>query len=137
MASQKYPLGKQAIYNGEIDLEDDEIRVAGVTSGYTYSDAHQFKSSVPSYTGSTDTALSGKTTALGVFDANNMTPWNSTLAIDGGSNDIVAWVIFKWSGADATSPLIAYIDISGNPITPNGGDINITWDNGTNKIFRM
>jgi len=23
------------------------------------------------------------------------------------------------------------------PITPNGGDIIVTWDNGINKIFRL
>ena len=32
----------------------------------------------------------------------------------------------------------AYIDTAtGLPITPNGGDIIVTWDNGINKIFRL
>jgi len=26
---------------------------------------------------------------------------------------------------------------TGLPITPNGGDIIITWDNGTNRILRL
>ena len=39
---------------------------------------------------------------------------------------------------EAASPLIAYIDTAtGLPITPNGGDIIVTWDNGINKIFRL
>ena len=137
MASVLYPLGKQAILNGDIDMDTDTIKVAGIsTSDYTYSDAHQFKSSVTSYSGSTDTTLSSPTIALGIFDAADLTPWNSSLAID-GSKDIEAWVIYKDSGVASTSPLIAYIDISAAAITPNGSDINITWDSGTNKIFRI
>jgi hypothetical protein len=34
--------------------------------------------------------------------------------------------------------LIAYIDTAtGLPVTPGGGDIDITWDNGSNKIFKL
>jgi hypothetical protein len=38
---------------------------------------------------------------------------------------------------ESDSPLIANIDsATGLPITPNTGDIIVTWDTGTNKIFR-
>ena len=51
---------------------------------------------------------------------------------------IEAIIIYVDSGTEATSPLIAYIDTAtGLPITPNGGDIIVTWDNGTNKIFKV
>jgi hypothetical protein len=34
--------------------------------------------------------------------------------------------------------LIAFIDAATNlPVTPNGGNINIAWDTGTNKIFKL
>ena len=47
-------------------------------------------------------------------------------------------MIYVDTGTEATSPLIAYIDTAtGLPITPNGGDIIVTWDNGTNKIFKV
>jgi hypothetical protein len=47
-------------------------------------------------------------------------------------------VIYKDTGTAATSPLIAYIDTAtGLPVTPNGGDITVTWDNGSNKIFKL
>ena len=36
-------------------------------------------------------------------------------------------MIYKDTGNAATSPLIAYIDLT-TPVTPNGGDINITWN---------
>ncbi len=44
-------------------------------------------------------------------------------------------------GADVAATaqrLIAYIDTAtGMPVTPNGGDITIAWDNGANKIFKL
>ena len=47
-------------------------------------------------------------------------------------------IIYKDTGTEATSPLIAMIDTAtGLPITPNGGDIIVTWDNGVNKIFKV
>jgi hypothetical protein len=31
-----------------------------------------------------------------------------------------------------------YIDAAtGLPLTPNGGDVTIQWDNGANKIFKL
>lgn len=51
---------------------------------------------------------------------------------------IEAIIIYKDTGTESTSPLIAFIDTAtGLPITPNGGDIIVTWDNGTNKIFKV
>jgi hypothetical protein len=52
---------------------------------------------------------------------------------------IEAIVIYKDTGTESTSPLIAIIDTATRslPITPNGGDIIVTWDNGTNKIFKV
>ena len=47
-------------------------------------------------------------------------------------------LIYKDTGDNATSPLIALIDsATGLPITPNGGDIIVVWDNGANKIFKL
>ncbi|MNC44515.1 hypothetical protein D3C75_934250 [compost metagenome] len=57
-------------------------------------------------------------------------------AVTGAS--IEAIVIYADTGTESTSPLIAFIDTAtGLPITPNGGDIIVTWDNGTNKIFKV
>ena len=53
-------------------------------------------------------------------------------------SSIEALVIYLDTGTENTSTLIAYIDTAtGLPITPNSGDIIVTWDNGTNKIFRL
>jgi hypothetical protein len=47
-------------------------------------------------------------------------------------------VVYKDTGSAATSPLVAFFDTAtGLPVTPNGGDIIITWDSGANKIFKL
>ena len=128
MADLLYPLGKEAILNGDIDIDTDTIKVAAVdlTADYTYSAAHQFKSSVTSYTGSTDATIASITKTSGVVDGADLAPAYSSLA-QSASKTIGALVIYKDTGNAATSPLIAYIDLT-TPVTPNGGDINITWN---------
>ena len=77
-------------------------------------------------------ALAGKTSAAGVADANDLT----LSAVSGDQCE--ALVIYQHTGVDATAQLVAYIDVAtGFPITPNGGDIDIAWDAGANKIFKL
>jgi hypothetical protein len=58
------------------------------------------------------------------------------LAVSGAPCEAVA--IVKWMTNANDSPLIAYLGtITGLPVTPSGGPINITWDEGTNKIFKL
>ena len=76
--------------------------------------------------------LTSKSTTGGAADAADCT----FTSVSGAT--IEALVIYKDTGSEATSPVIAYIDTAtGLPITPNGGDIIVTWDNGTNKIFKV
>jgi hypothetical protein len=50
----------------------------------------------------------------------------------------VAVVIFKDTGVPETSPLIAYIDgATGLPVSPDGGDVRISWADTRNRIFRL
>jgi hypothetical protein len=77
-------------------------------------------------------ALASKTYTAGVFNAANVT----LTAVTGSAVNYI--VIYADSGTDSTSRLIALIDTAtGLPVTPNGGDITITWDTGTNKIFKL
>lgn len=47
-------------------------------------------------------------------------------------------LIIKDTGSAATSPCIHYEDdYTGLPVTPNGGNIVVTWDTAINKIFRI
>lgn len=47
-------------------------------------------------------------------------------------------LIYKNTGVEATSNLLIYIDTAtGLPVTPNSGDITVTWDSGANRIAKI
>ena len=135
MANALYNRAKQKFMNpgtlgaseaSSIDLVDDTIRVALVDLGtYTFNADHEFFSSVSSAVVGTPVALGSKVVdTSGVFDAADPT----FTAVSGAS--VEAIVIYKWTGSAATSSLIAFIDTatSGLPVTPNGGDIVVTFN---------
>lgn len=80
----------------------------------------------------TSGAYASKTVTAGVADAADITH----TAVTGASVESIE--IYKDTGVASTSRLIANIDTAtGLPVTPNGGDITIAWDNGANKIFKL
>ena len=133
MANAIYPKAKESLLKGELDLEDNTIKVVLVDTGtYTYNAAHDFYNDLSGVLGS-GVALSSKTVALGVFDAADV-----TFTTPSAGTSIEALVIYKDTGNVATSNLIAYIDAgTGLPFTTNGADIDIVWDSGSNKIFAL
>ncbi len=81
----------------------------------------------------TSPAYASKTITGGVFDAAD-----SLHATVAAGPSVESFVIFKDTGADATSNLMVFIDTAtGLPVTPNGGDITIVFDAGANKIFAV
>ena len=121
-----YPKWKQALleFTADNDLDGQTVKVALVTAGYTYSGANQYYSSVSASVVGTPQTLSNKTFTDGVFDADDVT----FLAVSG--SQVVSLVIYIDTGNPATSPLVAFIDtgVTNLPVTPNGGDISITWN---------
>jgi hypothetical protein len=74
--------------------------------------------------------LGTKTTTNGVADAADVT----FTAVTGDSVEAV--VLYRHTGTEGTSELIAYIDTAtGLPTTPSGGDITIQWN--ANGIFKL
>lgn len=138
MASAIYPKAKESFLsqNPSIDMDTDTIKVCLVdlTTDYTYGTGHQFKTSVPSYPGSTDATITPKTVTDGAFDSTG-TPTFTSLS-QSASKTVGALVIYKDTGSAATSPVIAYID-GFTPVVPNGGDITITWDTSPSYIFSL
>ena len=60
--------------------------------------------------------------AAGVFDADD--PVFTALTGD----QVESLVLFKDTGTDTTSPLLAYWDTAtGLPLTPNGGNVTVVW----------
>lgn len=127
-----YPKAKEQMLQGGINLSSATVKAALIDTGtYTYSAAHEFYSDVTGVVG-TPVTLGTKTFVNGVFDAAD----SSFTAVTGVSAEAI--LIFIDTGTAGTSRLIAYIDsATGLPVTPNSGDINITWDSGANKIFAL
>jgi hypothetical protein len=58
-------------------------------------------------------------------------------AVTAGST-VTYLAIYKDTGSNSTSPLIALIDTAtGLPVSTNGGDITVSWDTGANKILKL
>lgn len=136
MANALYAKFKESLLsqNPSVDLDTDTIKVALVSSTYTPNTAsNQYYSSVSGVIG-TPATLSGKSVTDGVFDASDITFTSVTSTVA-----VTQLVLYKDTGTASNSPLIALIDsaTSGLPVTPNGGDITISWDNGANKIFKL
>lgn len=133
MANALYDFGRQGFLEGSIDWDTDDVRVMLVKSTYTFSNSHEFVSDLGSVDNGRTAALGTKTVSAGVADAADTT---LTATAAAACN---ALVIFKHTGADATARLIAYIDTAtGLPFTPAAsGSVSITWDNASNKIFKL
>lgn len=135
MANALYDSGREKFLTAAINWTSDTIKVYLIDSGaYTVSaSTHDFLDDVAA--GSRiagPQTLGSKTATGGAADAADVT----FTAVSGVS--IEAILIYMDTGSEATSALIAYIDTAtGLPITPNGGDIIVQWDNGTNKIFKL
>lgn len=134
MANVLYDKGREGILDGTIDMTGD-VRVMLVESTYTFSAAHDFLDDITAGNDNgRSAALTSKTYTSGVFDAADTTI-TATAAV--ACN---ALVIYQHTGVDATARLIAYIDTptSGLPFTPAAGQVvNVNWDNGANKIFKL
>ena len=135
MANTLFDYCRQRFLEAQINWMTDTVKVILVsTSAYTPQTAvHQYLADIPvSARIAGPVTLTAKATTGGAADAADCT----FTSVSGAT--INAIVIYKDTGTEATSPLIAYIDTAtGLPITPNGGDIIVTWDNGVNKIFRV
>lgn len=133
MANAIYPLYKQALLDASanVDINDGTVKVALIDTGtYTYSAAHEFLSSLTGVVGTAQT-IANTTVTNGLFDGDNVT----FTAVSG--NSVEALVIYIDTGVAGTSRLVAYIDtsVTGLPVTPNGGDISITWN--ASGIFQL
>ena len=127
MANALYPLWKEQLlqFTTNNNLSAGTVKVALIDTGtYTYSAAHQFWSSASAASVGTPQTIGTKTFTNGVFDGANVT----FTAVSGAS--VEALIIYIDTGVAGTSPLVAYIDtsVTGLPVTPNGGDITITFN---------
>src|SRR4051812_16389599 len=135
MSNGMYAKGLQKFLEGGIAYLTDNIKCVLVDAAdYTVNLAtHEFLSDIAVVARvATSGNLISKTSTGGVADAADIV----FTAVTGDQSE--ALVIYKDTGSAATSPLISYIDTAtGLPVTPNGADVTVTWDNGSNKIFKL
>jgi hypothetical protein len=131
MPNALYNPYKQSLLAGDTlaDLDNDTVNdgvyAALVDTGtYTFSATHQFYSQLSGIVG-TDQRITTPTITNGVFDGTDVTFPSVT------GNTAEAIVLYRRNaGANSTWRLIAFIDtgVTGLPVTPNGGNITVTWN---------
>lgn len=134
MSNALFNPGREGFLDGSIDWDTGDIRAMLVRSTYTFDAADKFVADLGAVDNGRSAALGTKTVTDGIADAAD------TSLVATAANASNALVLFQHTGADATARLIAYIDTptSGLPFTPSAGQtVNIAWDNGANKIFKL
>lgn len=135
MANALYDKGRQGFLDGSIDWDTDDIRAILVDTGaYTINLAtHDNLDDIAGGARiAVSSSLTGKTATDGVADADDVT----FTSVTGNSVEMI--VLYKHTGTESTSRLICAIDTAtGLPLTPNGGNVTVAWDNGANKIFKL
>lgn len=136
MANHIFPKAKQKLMEKVIDLKNDTIKIVLIKDTYVYDGTHEFLSDIGANTLGTAVSLASKTTdqpTPGVYDADNPT----FTAVPGGST-ANAYIIYADYGSAATDRLIFYNDgTTGFPLSTTGGNVDITFDSGANRIFAL
>jgi hypothetical protein len=130
MANALYPKWKEALTTDAANSALNGSGTTGVyaalvdTGTYTYNAAHEFYSSLSGVVGTDQEIGATKTYANGVFDGADVT----FPSVTGNSAEAIVLYV-KNAGANTTWRLVAYIDtgVTGLPVTPNGGNIVVTW----------
>ncbi len=135
MANGLYDFGRENFLGGGLDWNTDVIKVTLVDSAdYTVSlTTDQYYSSVTALGRvATSSALTTPTITGGVADADDIT----YTSVSGDQSELlVAW---QDTTVESTSILVFCIDTAtGLPVTPNGGNITVTWASTANKIFKL
>lgn len=135
MANALYGLGREAFLGGDLDWDAQDFRVILVDAA-DYTANINVDDMLDDITAgarvAVSSALGSKTKTLGVADAADVT----FSAVTGDQSELL--VIYQHTGTSSSSRLVVYIDsATGLPVTPNGGDIEVQWDDGANRIFRL
>lgn len=135
MADALYDYGREGFLAGDIDWDGDNIKIMLIDEADDTIDLandQDLADRAVAARVATSGNLASKTTTAGVADAANVT-FTSVTGDEAESIDG-----YQDTGVEGTSRLIFNIDsATGLPVTPNGGDITVTWDDGADKIFRL
>ena len=134
MANMLYTKAKEKIWQGQINVLTDDIRVAVVANTYIQSmTTDEFLAEVDDHILGTPMALTNRSVTGGAFDGDDL---NFTGIAAGATTEGV--VIYKHTGDPATSPLIFYADqVQGFPMLTSGAVIEVRWGDGAYKIVSL
>jgi hypothetical protein len=135
MANALYDAGRENFLAGAIHWGTDDIKLMFIDEADDTIDlaadadcADRAAGAIVAESGN----FASKTLTAGVADAADVTV--STVTGD----QFESIDIFKDTGVAANDLLICNIDTAtGLPFTPSGGDIEVQWDAGANKIFKL
>lgn len=135
MANGLYDFGRESFLGGDIAYDTDNIKCMIIDDS----------DDPPNL--ATDQFLADRLAAARVATSGNFATKTITAGVADAADIVLSSVtgdisdsidIFQDTAVEATSILICNIDTAtGLPVTPNGTDITITWDNGANKIFKL
>lgn len=137
MSNAIYPKWKGAIMTAAANsaLNGGNLKAILVdTAAYTYATTHQYLTDIAAGARiSTSGNMTGVSVADDVVDADDTT----FSLVSGASAEAI--VLFIDTGTEGTSRLVVYLDTgyTNLPVTPGGGNIQVAWDNGANKIFKL
>jgi hypothetical protein len=104
MASAIYPKFKEALLKGDIDLDTADLRIALVSSGYTFNTAHEFHDDLTNIL-ATSASFNASSLTDGTLDFADVT----ISGLDTGET-AAAYVLVVWTGTSGTSNLVAFKD---------------------------
>ena len=137
MANAMYAKGREAILTGGIAWLTDDIRVVSIDEA-DHTPNLSTDDNLDDITGAAREFESGnfasKTTTLGTADAADLAPAFTSAAGD----QFESITVFEETGVESTSNLLVNIDTAtGLPLTPDGGNIDITWSSASDRIFSV
>lgn len=141
MANALYPIWKQNLMLGTAgyDIDNDTVTDGPYCSLvniaiHPYSPTDQFYSAIVGAVVGTDQRITAPTlSTAGVFDGNDVL----FVSVPPGPSIAAITISRHNSGANTTWPLVMFYDQPGGglPVTPNGGNISLTWS--TSGIFQL
>lgn len=130
MASGPYLAGLDAILTGAVNLTGASALRACLVDTGTYTVDLATHNALDDLSGIVATGtIASATVSGGVFDAADLV----LTGVTGSTAEAV--VIYLYNATASLATLLFYFD--GLSVTPNGGNITITWDSGTNKIVKF
>lgn len=136
MANSLYSAGRDAFLNGNLDWVNDTMDIQFVDeTDYTVDLANDdfFDDVTAGGRVGTSTEITSRSTSAGTADGADTT----VSSVSGDQFESI--VIYNDAGgAESADALVANLDTAtGLPFTPSGGDIQVTWDSGSDKIFTL